>query len=43
MSLVRDGRGWKIEGQGSERARLAYARLNDDNTLAYEIEYDSAT
>jgi hypothetical protein len=43
MSLVRDGREWKIDGNGSERARLAYARLNGDNTLAYEIENDSAT
>ena len=38
MSLIRDGREWKIEGQGSQRARLAYARLNDDKTLAYEID-----
>jgi len=43
MCLVRDGREWKIEGKGSERARLAYARLNDDNTLVYEIEDDPPT
>jgi peptidoglycan/xylan/chitin deacetylase (PgdA/CDA1 family) len=43
MTLVRDGREWKIEGKGSERARLAYARLNDGNTFAYEIDDDPST
>jgi hypothetical protein len=30
MSVVRDGCGWRIEGPGKERARLAYATLEDD-------------
>jgi peptidoglycan/xylan/chitin deacetylase (PgdA/CDA1 family) len=36
MQLVPDGQGWKIEGSGSERARLAYARLEGDQVV-YEI------
>jgi hypothetical protein len=29
MKLVRQGDGWKIEGAGSERARIAYASERD--------------
>lgn len=36
LSLIRDGSGWRIEGPRSERARLAYARLEGD-TVTYEI------
>jgi hypothetical protein len=32
MRLVADGAGWRVEGEGSERARLAYGRLEDDAT-----------
>jgi hypothetical protein len=39
MKLVKDGLGWRIEGPGSERARVAYAR-DDDGRLCYQ--YDSA-
>jgi hypothetical protein len=34
MTLVPDGDGWRIEGEGKERARVAYARL-DGNHLVY--------
>lgn len=34
MRLVRHRLGWKIEGDGSERARIAYAYLRDGK-LAY--------
>jgi hypothetical protein len=37
MRLVRRGENWIVEGAGSERARVAYARLEDDR-LAYQIE-----
>jgi hypothetical protein len=37
MTLVPDGRGWKIKGAGSERARIAYARI-DGERLAYEFD-----
>jgi len=37
MKLVRQGDGWKIVGEGSERARLAYARLVD-GVLTYSFE-----
>jgi hypothetical protein len=36
LSLRRDGSEWRIEGAGSERARLAYARLEAD-TISYEL------
>jgi len=36
MKLVADSAGWRIEGPGSERARLAYARLDGDQVV-YEI------
>ena len=38
MSLHQSSAGWQIEGAGSERARLAYAYLNDEGQLAYEVE-----
>ena len=37
MNLVQAGSGWVIEGPGSERARIAYARLDGDR-LVYEIQ-----
>lgn len=37
LNLVRVGDSWRIEGQGSERAVLAYAVL-DNNKLSYAIE-----
>jgi hypothetical protein len=37
MSLVRSGTGWQIEGPDSDRARVAYATLEDDR-LVYRIE-----
>jgi hypothetical protein len=36
LSLIRDGSEWRIKGAGSERARLAYARLDGD-TIRYQI------
>ena len=36
MKLVPDGKEWKIEGPGSERARVAYARVEGDR-LVYEF------
>jgi peptidoglycan/xylan/chitin deacetylase (PgdA/CDA1 family) len=36
MNLVADGNGWKIEGSGSDRARIAYACLDGDR-LVYEV------
>ena len=36
MKLVADSTGWRIEGPGSDRARLAYARLEGDQVV-YEI------
>jgi hypothetical protein len=35
MKLVPTESGWRIEGPGSERARVAYACL-DDGRLVYE-------
>jgi hypothetical protein len=37
MNLVQDGNSWRIEGQGKERARLAYARLDGDRVI-YEVD-----
>lgn len=37
MSLVRDGGGWKIVGDGSERARIAFARSTELG-IRYEFE-----
>ena len=36
MKLITDRTGWRIEGPGSDRARLAYARLEGDQVV-YEI------
>lgn len=36
MNLVQDGNGWRIDGPGCERARIAYATLDGDR-LAYTI------
>ena len=41
MQLVRDGRDWKIQGEGSERARVAYARLVDGR-VEYRLAYQGA-
>ena len=37
MSLVRRDGNWEIEGEGKERARIAYAVLKDDQ-LDFEIQ-----
>lgn len=37
MKLRRDGNAWKIEGPGSERARLAYA-VRDGDGIVLEVE-----
>jgi len=39
MQLIRQGNGWRISGPGSERARLAYAFLQDGK-LAYSLEHE---
>lgn len=36
MSLVQDGDSWRVEGPGSDRARVAYARLAD-GCVVYEV------
>jgi hypothetical protein len=36
MTLVSDGDGWRIEGPGSSRARVAYACLHGDRVV-YEV------
>ncbi len=36
MRLVADGASWRVEGTGSERARVAYARLKDGRVV-YEV------
>ena len=33
MRLIADGRGWRIEGPDSHRARLAYASLEEDRLV----------
>jgi len=38
MNVVRKADGWVIEGPETERARLAYAVLNDDGELVFELE-----
>jgi hypothetical protein len=38
MTLVSDSDGWRIEGEGSEHARIAYAREKDGN-LAFTTEH----
>jgi hypothetical protein len=37
MQLVRDGGSWKIEGAGSDRAKVAYACLEGEK-IVYEID-----
>ena len=37
MRLIRHGSDWKVEGKGSERARIAYAGLLDGK-LTYRID-----
>jgi hypothetical protein len=39
MRLVPDGSSWRIEGRGSDRARLAFARLRDGRVV-YELAGD---
>lgn len=41
MRLEKSGRGWKIEGEGSERARVAYAS-EEDGRLVFEIDQYAA-
>lgn len=41
MRVVPDDDGWRIEGAGSERARLAWARL-DDGGVVFEVEAAAA-
>ncbi len=41
MRVVPDDDGWRIEGAGSERARLAWARL-DDGEVVFEVEAAAA-
>ena len=36
LNLIRDGASWRIEGEGQERARVAYAVLENDK-LAYVL------
>jgi hypothetical protein len=36
MTVVQDARDWHVEGAGSERARVAFARLEGDR-LVYEV------
>jgi hypothetical protein len=42
MTLVRDGDRWRIEGEGSERARIAYAEFDGDE-IVYRLEPAVAT
>ena len=37
MTLVADGASWRVKGPGSERARVAWARLEDDGVV-YDVE-----
>ncbi|MCU1270101.1 MAG: hypothetical protein JWN74_1395 [Acidobacteriaceae bacterium] len=37
MELIQNGRDWRIEGEGSERAMLAYARI-EHGRLVYELQ-----
>ncbi len=37
MKLVEDGAGWRIEGQGNERARIAYAR-EEGGRLVFDLD-----
>jgi hypothetical protein len=42
MKLVQSPSGWRIEGPGSDRARVAYATITDDR-LTYSLDAASAT
>ena len=37
MTLVRSGDGWRVEGAGSDRARVAYATIENDR-LTYRLD-----
>jgi hypothetical protein len=37
MTVERDQHGWKVVGEGSERARVAIATLENDR-LVYQID-----
>ncbi|MGA9503086.1 MAG: hypothetical protein WBV31_01545 [Terriglobales bacterium] len=41
MELVKDGDGWRIEGEGSERARVAYA-VEEAGKLVFMMESEPA-
>jgi hypothetical protein len=41
MELVGDGDEWRIEGEGSERARVAYAR-ETDGKLVFTVQHSPA-
>ncbi len=41
MTLVSEGGGWRIEGPGSHRARVAYASLDGDR-LVYTLQESGA-
>jgi hypothetical protein len=41
MELVSDGDGWRVEGAGSERARVAYARERDGE-LVFTMQHSPA-
>jgi hypothetical protein len=41
MELVSDGNAWRIEGEGSERARVAYASEKDGN-LVFSMQHSTA-
>ena len=38
MRVIRSGGSWKVTGPGSERARLAYAQI-EDGRLVYQVEH----
>jgi hypothetical protein len=40
MMLVPDGASWRIEGRGSERAHVAYARLDGGGRVVYQLARD---
>jgi len=42
MKLVRSSNGWQVTGPGSERARVAYAHLDNDR-LVYTLEEPAST
>jgi hypothetical protein len=38
MRVVRSGGSWKVTGAGAERARLAFAQI-EDGRLSYHVEH----